>query len=90
MRIVGDLSGGRDQQNVPSYDIAAVYAALGDSRSTIAWLGRACSEHSMKLFTLAQDPRFDTVRRLSEFRHLVSQVGLTLQAPASRPLISRS
>ena len=90
LRIVEDLSGGRDRQNVPSYDIAAVHAALGDSGATIAWLGRACAEHNMKLFTVAQDPRFDTVRRHSEFRRLVSQVGLTPPAPASRSIITRS
>jgi hypothetical protein len=44
---------------MPSYDIAATYAALGDSSQSVSWLKRACSEHNMKLFKLRQDPRFD-------------------------------
>jgi tetratricopeptide (TPR) repeat protein len=86
LRIVSDLNGRRDQKHIPSYDIAAVHAALGDSRKTIAWLDRACADHNMKLFTLAQDPRFEPVRNLSEFKHLINQVGLssTLATPRIR------
>ena len=64
------------QKHIPSYDIAAVHAALGDSHKTIAWLDRACADHNMKLFTLAQDPRFEPVRKLPEFKHLINQIGL--------------
>jgi TolB-like protein/Tfp pilus assembly protein PilF len=55
---------------VPSYDIAAVYAALGEHRQMYAWLQRAYAERNIKLFTFAQDPRFDAVRDRSEVRTL--------------------
>ncbi|QHN03973.1 tetratricopeptide repeat protein [Granulicella sp. WH15] len=61
---------------MPSYDIAATYAALGDSSQTVSWLNRACSEHNMKLFKLRQDPRFDLIRHRPEFREVVEQTGL--------------
>lgn len=86
LRIVSDLNGGPGQRHTPSYDIAAVYAALGDSRKTITWLDRACAEHNMKIFTLAQDPRFDPVRKLPAFKHLINQVGLSSTAAAPRSL----
>ena len=35
---------------VPSYDIAATHAAMGDTRQALRWLQRACGEHNMKLF----------------------------------------
>ena len=84
LRMVSALNDGSSQKQIPSYDIAAVYAALGDSRKTIAWLDRACAERNMKLFTLAQDPRFDPVRKLPAFRHLINQVGLNSTAATPR------
>lgn len=65
-----------DHKCMPSYDIAAVYAALGESSQMAAWLKRACNERNMKLFKLRQDPRFDLVRHCSEFRDVVHHIGL--------------
>lgn len=67
---------------MPSYDIAATYAALGESRQVITWLKRACQERNMKLFALTQDPRFDSLRRISGFREIVAGVGLGPYSPA--------
>ena len=61
---------------LPSYDIAATYAALGEPNRMIAWLNRACHERNMKLFTLPQDPRFDCFRRRDDFKEIVAQIGL--------------
>jgi tetratricopeptide (TPR) repeat protein len=61
---------------MPSYDIAATYAALGDSSQSVSWLKRACSEHNMKLFKLRQDPRFDLLRHRPEFREVMENIGL--------------
>jgi hypothetical protein len=66
---------------MPSYDIAAAYAALGESRKMVAWLNRACDERNMKLFTLTQDPRFDSFRDRGEFKEIVGQVGLAQYGP---------
>lgn len=63
-------------QATPSYDIAAAYAALGESRQMVAWLRRACKERNMKLFILTQDPRFDSFRQRAEFKEIVTQIGL--------------
>jgi TolB-like protein/tetratricopeptide (TPR) repeat protein len=75
LRIVNDVRGISNrgisnQRCVPSYDIAAVYAALGEHQQMFAWLHRAYAERNIKLFTLAQDPRFDAVRHRSEVRTL--------------------
>ena len=68
--------GSTSSQCMPSYDIAATYAALGESHRMVEWLNRACRERNMKLFTLAQDPRFDPLRHYSGFKRIVEQVGL--------------
>jgi tetratricopeptide (TPR) repeat protein/TolB-like protein len=72
---------GVPSQCMPSYDIAATYAALGDSNQTVAWLNRACDERNMKLFTLTQDPRFDALRHRSEFKEVIEQMGLKQYSP---------
>jgi serine/threonine-protein kinase len=89
--IAGDRSSARDilaelrdasrDGRMPSYDIAAAYAALGESRKMVAWLNRACDERNMKLFTLTQDPRFDSFRDHGEFKEIVGQVGLAQYGP---------
>ena len=89
--IAGDGSSARDilaelrdascDRRMPSYDIAAAYAALGESRKMVAWLNRACDERNMKLFTLTQDPRFDSFRDRGEFKEIVGQVGLAQYGP---------
>lgn len=68
--------GNTSSQGMPSYDIAATYAALGESHRMVEWLNRACRERNMKLFTLAQDPRFDPLRQYSGFKRIVERVGL--------------
>ena len=79
--ILRELKSGPASERMPSYDIAATYAALGDSIQAVSWLNRACDERNMKLFTLTQDPRFDPLRHHSEFRGIVEQVGLTQYSP---------
>lgn len=74
--ILQELRRTDSQQGMPSYDIAATYAALGESHRMVEWLNRACRERNMKLFTLTQDPRFDPLRQHSGFRRIVEQVGL--------------
>ncbi len=80
--ILSELKRARSRKNMPSYDIAATYTALGESDQAVAWLNRACDERNMKLFTLTQDPRFDSLRHGSAFKEIVAQMGLQLANPA--------
>jgi tetratricopeptide (TPR) repeat protein len=61
---------------MPSYDIAAAHAALGEAASAVRWLERARDERNMKLFLVSQDPRFDSLRGHSDFSAVVQQLGL--------------
>ena len=74
--ILNEIRRARSRKNMPSYDIAATYTALGESDLAMAWLNRACEERNMKLFTLTQDPRFDPLRQRSAFKEIVAQMGL--------------
>jgi TolB-like protein/Flp pilus assembly protein TadD len=47
---------------VPAYEIASVYAALGDPDRAFEWLDRAFEEHSALLGTFRSDPVMDPLR----------------------------
>ena len=80
-QILHGLKSSTNRKCMPSYDIAATHAALGESKQMALWLNRACTERNMKVFTLMQDPRFDPIRHHSEFKEVVDQVGLTGYTP---------
>jgi tetratricopeptide (TPR) repeat protein len=61
---------------MPSYDIAAAHAALGEPGLAVRWLERARDERNMKMFLVSQDPRFDSLRGHSDFSAVVQQLGL--------------
>jgi len=77
LMILAELNNIPTQQCVPSYDIAAVYAALGDPEAAVMWLRQACSERNMKVFTLTQDPRFDSLRGQRGFQGVIDRMGLS-------------
>jgi len=79
--ILSELKRVHSRKNMPSYDIAATYTALGESDRAVAWLNRACDERNMKLFTLTQDPRFDSLRQGPAFQEIVAQIGLQQGGP---------
>jgi tetratricopeptide (TPR) repeat protein len=74
--LLGQLGRPPQSKCMPSYDIAATHAALGDSTLAVRWLERARTERNMKLFLVSQDPRFDPLRGHSEFGAVVQQLGL--------------
>jgi tetratricopeptide (TPR) repeat protein len=81
--ILNELKRARSPKGMPSYDIAATYAALGESDQAVVWLNRACDERYMKLFTLTHDPRFDPLRHHAAFKQIVGQLGLPQCPPPS-------
>ena len=51
-----------------AYEIAAVYAALGDSDHALAWLDRAFQDRATGRASLGVDPRFDPLRADPRFK----------------------
>lgn len=89
-QILNRLKNSTNRNCMPSYDIAAAYAALGESRQMGLWLNRACDERNMKVFTLIQDPRFDRLRDRPEFKEVVDHAGLAQYNPTpTSPLFLR-
>jgi serine/threonine protein kinase/tetratricopeptide (TPR) repeat protein len=62
---------------VSSYDIAEIYARMGEKGQTLAWLEKADDEHESGLVSIAVDPLFDPVRSEARFRALLKRMRLS-------------
>lgn len=61
-----------------NYEIAVIYAGLGEKDEAITYLERAYDEHSVGAAWLRFDPRLDTLRAEPRFQNFVRRIGLPL------------
>jgi len=61
---------------VSSYDVALVYAGLGEKNQALTWLERAYEEHSDEMVLLNLEPAFDGLRAEPRFRVLADRLHL--------------
>ena len=59
-----------------AYEIADLYAQLGDKEQAFQWLDTAYQEHNSELIGLKTTPSFDLIRSNPRFAELVRKVGL--------------
>jgi DNA-binding winged helix-turn-helix (wHTH) protein/TolB-like protein len=64
------------ERYVPAYDIALIYAALGDHENTFHWLEAAVADRSTQMAFLAQDPMLDELHADPRFQPLVQRIGI--------------
>jgi DNA-binding winged helix-turn-helix (wHTH) protein/Flp pilus assembly protein TadD len=64
----------RSRRCVLSYSIALTCLGVGDFEQALAWLERACEEHSHWVLFLRVDPVFDAIRADSRFAALLRHV----------------
>jgi TolB-like protein/DNA-binding SARP family transcriptional activator/Flp pilus assembly protein TadD len=79
LRILDSLRARRRQRYVPAFDLAIVYAGLGNAPETMRWLDESVSEHSIRPYLL--DPTFDPVRSDRRFHALLKRLGLPSTPP---------
>jgi TolB-like protein len=75
-RLITQLEGDVQKQGVGRYEIALIYAGLGDSRNAFQWLDDAYRAHDVGLVYLNVDPCLDLLRTDPRFADLVRRVGL--------------
>jgi len=68
----------RKRKYVAGYDLAALYAALGETDGAFAWLETALAERDEALGLLGIDPAFDSLRPDPRFAGLLNRLGLPL------------
>ena len=70
------------QRYVPAYDIATIYAALGETDETFGWLARAFEERSQLIGWLPWDAVFDGIRTDARYAPLVRRLPVAVSSPA--------
>ena len=70
-----------EREYVSPYDIATVYAGLGEADGAFTWLRRAAEERSMFIVQMGWDSRFGRIRRDPRFAELATR---ELRLPMSR------
>jgi tetratricopeptide (TPR) repeat protein len=72
--VLAELIKKSEQSYVSAYDIAVIYAGLGDMDQAFGWLDKAVEQHSFWLSWLKLDPRPDPVRSDPRFSYLLQRV----------------
>lgn len=77
LKTIAELEGDVRAQNIGAYEIALVYAGLGDKQNALAWLKKAHDAHDVGLLYIKIDPALDPLREEPAFQNLIRSVGLT-------------
>ena len=74
-QLLGELE--RATRPVPPYEIAGIYAGLGDADRAFAWLEKAYTARDVNLVFLLVDPKMDPLRADSRIQALLDRCGFT-------------
>lgn len=65
-----------NQTYVSAFDVATIYAGLGEKEKAFAWLDKAAAEHSSFLAYSKWEPRLDPLRSDPRFKQVLTRIGL--------------
>lgn len=71
--VLRELEARAANENVASYNVAAIYAALGRHDRALEWLERQCANWTERLRRLRFDPRLDPLRAAPRFDALLKR-----------------
>jgi TolB-like protein/Flp pilus assembly protein TadD len=74
LKVVAGLKEDSKRLVVAPYDVAVVYAGLGDKDQALAWLERAYQVHNSWLALVQVDPRYDGLRSDPRFQDLLRRM----------------
>ncbi len=72
-RILTDLEKVGEEEYVPAYGLAAIYAALGDEDSAVPLVEKAFEERAFTIY-LGVDPAFDSLRKTDRFVEILHRI----------------
>lgn len=73
---LNELKANSEKRYVPSYNIAMVYAGLGDRENALLYLQKAVEERDARLVLLRVEPKWDEIRSDDRFVEILAKVGL--------------
>jgi hypothetical protein len=59
----------------PSYFIAEIYSAMGQSDEAIKWLQKAYTDHEVEMYWLKVEPLFKSLPKDPRFQELLTKMG---------------
>jgi len=72
--VVEELNEQAKQEYVSPFDLASIYAALGQKDEALSWLEKSYDERANGLIFLQVDPEMDNLRSDPRFEHLLSRL----------------
>jgi TolB-like protein/Tfp pilus assembly protein PilF len=75
LEIINRLQDKSQQSYVVPYDIALVYAGLGETEQALSWLERAYQERFGWLIWINEEPKWDFLRAEPRFQKLIALMG---------------
>lgn len=75
-RLLGSMKQLSTSRYVPPYDIAIVYAGLGDREATLEWLEKAYQDRNHQISLINSVPEFESVRADPRFIDILRRIGL--------------
>lgn len=76
-QVLAELIRKSGQGYVSAYDLAVIYAGLGETEQSFVWLDKAVEQRPFWLCWLKLDPRLDGLRRDPRFGNLLQRTGFT-------------
>ena len=76
LKVLAELKGLSKQRYVAPFNMAIVYAGLGDKQQTFEWLEKAYEDHSLLLSLIRVWPQFDGLHGEPRFQDLLRRMGL--------------
>jgi TolB-like protein len=77
LKTIATLQSDVRDSGVGLYEIAVIYAGLGDRENALRWLKAASDAYDVGLLYIKVDPSFDPMRNEPEFQELVRHIGLS-------------
>jgi predicted Zn-dependent protease len=74
--ILQTLSQRAQKSYVSAFDMATIYAGLGEKDKAFTWLDKSAAEHSSFLVYAKWEPRLDPLRSDPRFEQLLTRIGL--------------
>ncbi|MCL4522760.1 MAG: protein kinase [Acidobacteria bacterium] len=76
LRLLAEFQQSSGREPVSAYDVAMVYASLGDIEKALSWLEKSYQNREARLVNLKAHPRFDSLHDQPRFLDLLRRIGL--------------
>jgi TolB-like protein/Tfp pilus assembly protein PilF len=77
LRLLAEIQQRSGREPYSAYDVAMIYAGLGDKEKALSWLAKSYENRDARLVNLKQHPSFEVLHSDPRFADLLRRIGLT-------------